>query len=108
MVASEIKRKLDKKEKKRLKKEKRKLEALSTAEGEAEEEEEVKPKKMKTNGEAVSSQVSLGGRTSSPRCWARMARHGNELSAVVPLPSHAVPEKTCSEPLTGPISGSAH
>lgn len=58
-VAAEIKRKLDKKEKKRLKKEKRKLEALSTAEGE--EEEEVKPKKIKTNGEEASSQVSLGG-----------------------------------------------
>ncbi|XP_062409573.1 nucleolar protein 56 [Sardina pilchardus] len=48
-VAAEIKRKMDKKEKKRLKKEKRKSEALAT---EGEEEEEVKPKKVKSNGDA--------------------------------------------------------
>lgn len=78
-VAAEIKKKLDKKEKKRLKKEKRKLEALSTAEGE---EEEVKPKKIKTNGEEASSQVSLcGHHLSAYEC---MALHGNGLSAVVP------------------------
>ncbi|XP_051536253.1 nucleolar protein 56 [Myxocyprinus asiaticus] len=46
-VASEIKRKLEKKEKKKKKREKRKLEALSTAEGE-----EVEAEKAKSNREA--------------------------------------------------------
>lgn len=64
-VATEIKRKLEKKEKKRRKKEKRKQEALATGEGEEDQEPELK--KAKSNGQVREPQYYPGGEQGSRR-----------------------------------------